>query len=472
VLFLEIDTEQSWGVASLGPAFIAPFLRREGHEVAMIRVSESAPLADVVQRVRDVGPSLLGLSLTTRQWLRAREVVRAVRDVVNVPVIAGGLHPTFAAAEVLATPGFDYVCLGEGEEPMRDLVRVLERKGRLVPLAESIANIWARGGVRPPLRPPFEPLDAMPFLARDLLDERYGVVHMTTQRGCPFPCTYCAARMYDELYDRAGHEGGGPQTPGSAARGGADAGASGSASKYGRRRSHDSVLAEIAELQRRGPVNYLVFLDDTFTIHHPWVRGYCKVHGERVRVPFCIHARVETVSPDLLEVLAKAGCKHIQYGVESGSERVRRDILKRPVTNQRFVEVFRWTREVGITIVANYMLGIPGETRADVEETLALHDRLAPDDFGHFVFYPYPGTHLFNLCKDRGYLPDNYQDLPAVHRASILRLPDLTQDDIAELYDRFTALRTRDHVKRSGARLGEPDKQKLIASLRAAAAVG
>jgi anaerobic magnesium-protoporphyrin IX monomethyl ester cyclase len=445
VVFLEIDTEQSWGVASLGPAFIAPFLRREGHEVSMIRVAEGAALSDVVRSIQAAAPSILGLSLTTRQWLRAREVVAAVRAAMDVPVIAGGLHPTFAPEQVLATPGFDYVCLGEGEEPMCDLLRVLGEKGRLPVLGKGIPNIWAKGGVRPPLRPPIEPLDAMPFVARDLLDERYGVVQMTTQRGCPFPCTYCAARMYDELYEGTGD--------------------------YGRRRSHENVLAEIDELRSRGQVNYITFLDDTFTIHHPWVRGYCKLHAERAKIPFSIHARVETVSAELLLLLAKAGCKHIVYGVESGSARVRREILRRPVDNQRFVDVFRWTREAGIGVVANYMLGIPGETRADVEETLALHDRLMPDDFGYFVFYPYPGTHLFKLCLERGYLPDDYLDRPAVHRASILNLPDLGQDEIAELFDRFTALRARDHVRRSGARLGDPAKQDLVDCIHGAAAL-
>ena len=85
VLFLEIDTEQAWGVASLGPAFLAPFLRRDGHEVAMLRVPAAAPLAEVVRSIQAQAPSLLGLSLTTRQWLRARAVVQAVRAVLPNP---------------------------------------------------------------------------------------------------------------------------------------------------------------------------------------------------------------------------------------------------------------------------------------------------------------------------------------------------------------------------------------------------
>lgn len=439
VVFLEVETQQTWGMAALGPAFIAPFLRREGHQVRMLRVRLEEPLSEVVRRVQDAAPSILGLSLATRQWLRAREVVGALRRAIDVPVIAGGLHPSFAPEAVLAAPGFDYVCLGEGEEAMGDLLRALEA-GR--PPRAGIANIWAKGGARPALRPPLSPLDAIPFAARDLLDEQHGVLRMTTQRGCPFPCTHCAARLYDELYRGA----------------------------YGRRRSPENVVAELTALQRRGQVSYVIFLDDTFTLHHPWVRAYSRLHGERVGVSFSIHARAETVSPRLLEVLAAAGCKHVVYGVESGSERIRRDVLRRPVNDQRLVEVFRWTRQLGIIVTANYMLGIPGETRADVEATLALHDRLAPDDFGYFVYYPYPGTRLFELCQERGYLPDHPLDLPADHRRSILKLPGFGEGDIAELYERFTALRVRDHLRRAGTRLGEPERERLVAELRGAAA--
>jgi radical SAM superfamily enzyme YgiQ (UPF0313 family) len=445
VLFLEIDTEQTWAVASLGPAFIGAVLRAAGHKVSLLRIPASAPLPFAVESVKKAAPSIIGLSLTTRQWLRARDVVGAIRQVLDVPVIAGGLHPTFAPEQVLSTPGFDYVCLGEGEEPMRDLVAALEQRGRMPAL--GIRNIWARGGTRPALRPPFEPIDALPFLSRDLLDERYGVVNVTTQRGCPFPCTYCAANKYEELYEGTG--------------------------TYGRRRSHDNVLAELAEIRRRGPLHYIIFLDDTFTIHHGWVRRYCQLHREQVGVPFSLNARVETVNPELIETLARAGCRHITYGIESGSERVRRDILRRPVTNRRFIDVFRFTREAGILATANYMLGMPGETPADIEQTLALHDQLEPDDFGYFVFYPYPGTHLFKLCQERGYLPENYLTLPANHRESILRLPDLSREDIASFYDRFTAVRERDHLRRAEKHhMGGRDQQTLLSDLRKSAAAG
>jgi anaerobic magnesium-protoporphyrin IX monomethyl ester cyclase len=192
VVFLEVDTERGWAVASIGPAFIGAYLREHGHEVVLLRAGVDMTDDDVVARVAELEPCVLGLSLTTRQWLRARDLVRAIRERIDVPVVAGGLHPTFSPEEVLDSPGFDHVCLGEGEEAMLELVEAVAAGTP----ADDIANLWTRGAERPSLRPPYEPIDELPFMARDLLDEPLGTVHMATQRGCPFPCTYCAARIY------------------------------------------------------------------------------------------------------------------------------------------------------------------------------------------------------------------------------------------------------------------------------------
>ncbi|MEL7449263.1 MAG: radical SAM protein [Pseudomonadota bacterium] len=422
VVFLEMDHEREWAVASIGPAFIASYLRQHGHEVSLLRIPLDEPVDAAVSRIVAAGAGLIGVSLTSRQWLRGRDIVGALREVSDTPVIAGGLHPTFSADTVLSAHGFDYCCLGEGEEPMLDLVNALEA-GREQPV-RGIANIQVRGEAAPPLRPPFSPIDELPFMARDMLGEQYGVVHMATQRGCPYPCTYCAARQFSDLY--------------------------GSYADYGRRRSLDNVIAELAALRDSDNLNYVIFLDDTFTINHRWVHDFCRVYGKEFGVPFSLHARVETVSESMLHELAAAGCRHIAYGVESGSERVRREIMHRHAPNDRFVDVFRWTREAGIITTANYILATPGETAAEIEQTLALHDALKPDDFGYFVFYPYPGTALYHLCNERGYLPPDFDERPANHRRSVLNLPDLSPDEVEHFYGEFTARRERDHLKRIG----------------------
>jgi anaerobic magnesium-protoporphyrin IX monomethyl ester cyclase len=442
VLFLEFDTENEWAVASLGPAFLAAWLRRHGHEGELLRVPIGRPVSEIAADVERRAPGLIGVSITTRQWLRAREVLGGLRRVVDVPVVVGGLHATFSPEEVLRHDGIDHVCLGEGEAALLDLVEALDCHLEIAP--GSIANIWTKGCARPRLRNPIEPLDSLPFLARDLLDERWGVRHVTTQRGCPFPCTFCAARMYDKLYS------------------------SGDTTRYGRRRGHANVLAELAELRSPGPLNYVIFLDDTFTINHRWVREFCKVYAREFAVPFSLNARVETVTQSMLNELAQAGCRHIIYGVESGSERVRREIMQRHAGNDRFREVFRWTRAAGIMVTANYIIGTPGESRAEMEETLALHHELQPVDFGAFVFYPYPGTELFQVCQANGYLPEDYLNRPANHRESILNLPNATQADVAEVYAEWTRVR----IAAAQSRVPSAFPEQVASDIRARAATG
>lgn len=445
VLFLEVDTQSDWAVASLGPAFIGAYIRQFGHEASLFRVPVSMGKGELVEVVRAHSPDVIGVSLTSRQWQRAKSLLTHLRSELDTPVVVGGLHPTFSPTDTLEQPGVDYVCLGEGEKPMLYLLEALAAGG---PVEDGlIPNIWVKGGQRPVMGKPFEPIDQLPFMARDLLDERYGVVHMATQRGCPFPCTYCAARMYDELYSEHGHN-------------------------YGRRRSHSNVLDELFAIRDDGPLNYVIFLDDTFTIHHPWVKEFCKLYGKRLRVPFSLHARVETINETMIGELADAGCRHITYGVESGSLRVRREVMKRPVSDEKLIKAFQWTRRAGILVTANYMMGIPGETREDLQMTVDLHDRLEPDDFGFFVFYPYPGTHMFKYCLENGYLPEDYLNRPANHRESILNLPDLTQDDIAEYYDRWTKVRSAHVLKRYGPGLSPEQKELTVDLIEQCASTG
>jgi radical SAM superfamily enzyme YgiQ (UPF0313 family) len=123
-------------------------------------------------------------------------------------------------------------------------------------------------------------------------------------------------------------------------------------------------------------------------------------------------------------------------------------------------------------VTANYMLGIPGETPGDIEQTLTLNDELEPDDFGYFVFYPYPGTRLFDLCRQKRYLPENWLELPANNRQSILNLPGLTKDDIEHYYEKFSRVREHTYINRYGSAMSEEDKALVSKGFAESAAVG
>ena len=441
VLFIEIDTERSWALASVGPGYIASYVRRRGHEASLLRVAPDRALADVVRDVETDAPGLVGFSLTTRQWRRAASVARETRRTLSVPLIAGGLHATFAPETVLDSDGFDCVCLGEGEAAVAELLDFLDQGGDVC--EANVANIWVKGADRPELRPRVEHLDGLPFAARDLLDENHGVVHVSTQRGCPFACAFCAAVAISDLY------GGGTRV---------------------RRRGVENVLSELHEVRRNGPLNYVVFLDDTFTVGVSWLREFCPTYQREVGTPFSVNARVESVSPELIGLLVEAGCRHIVYGVESGSPRVRREVLNRAGDNECIINAFRWARNAGLLVTANYMIGLPGETREDIEQTLALNDELQPDDFGYFVFYPYPGTKLFQVCHDAGFLPEEWASLPANNRQSILNLPGLPKEVIGEYYNAFTRARERLYMQRHGGALGADQEAEVSLGLRESAA--
>ncbi len=414
VLFIEVETESQWAHAAMGPACIGAYLRENGHTAALLRAASDQPIEEVLTGVRKQAPDLVGFSITTRQWRQAAAIAGEIKQRLNLPTIAGGLHATFAPQATLRSGNFDYLCLGEGETALADLLDTLETTGPdPVP---DILNIWVSGKKRPGIRPPCASLDALPFAARDLLDEIEGVVHMGTARGCPFPCSYCAAGAIDDLYgDRS----------------------------YLRRRSVDNVIGELGAIRSAGPLHYVIFLDDTFTLDRPWLETFCEVFGREIGAGFSIHARVETLGRDLIGMLADAGCRHIVVGVESGSRRVREEILKRPGPDQKFIDAFKWIRQAGMLATANYMIGIPGETRADIEKTLSLNRRLKPDDFGYFVFYPHPGTPLSKTCLEKGYLQEGYLDLPVDYRRSVLNLPGLTGAEIEAYSTAFAHERER-----------------------------
>ncbi|MDX1812104.1 MAG: radical SAM protein [Gammaproteobacteria bacterium] len=437
LLFLEVNTEPHWALASVGPAFIASYLRENGHEAVFHNIPFDSAFSKTLENIERENPDLIGISITSRQWQAASQLAIEIKKHLAIPIIAGGLHASFCSEEILASPGFDFACIGEGEQATLELMNALSNND----LDQPIKNIRAKHQAMPTLRPAIPDLDNLPFMARDMLGEQYGVYHISTQRGCPFPCTYCAAQQVSQLYPDGYKD-------------------------YGRRRSVSNVLQEIKSLRQNGPLNYIIFLDDTFTLHHDWLIEFLKRYQHEIKIPFSVNARAETISRNLLQHLADAGCMHIIYGVESGSEQVRKNILSRNISNQHLRDAFQWTRDLNILVTANYMLGLPGEKPEDIEQTLNLHTQLKPDDFGYFVFYPFPGTALYSLCKEKGYLPDNYLELPANHHESILNLPDLSKSDISYYYNRFTELQIHDRLARSAMNATQTQREDLIADIK------
>jgi anaerobic magnesium-protoporphyrin IX monomethyl ester cyclase len=210
-------------------------------------------------------------------------------------------------------------------------------------------------------------------------------------------------------------------------------------------------LVEIEQLSARYPIRTLNFQDDVFTLHRAWTLAFCEAYGNRIPFPFWINTRVERIrDEEIVAALARAGCHGVRIGVESGNETLRKEVLKREVTNDDIRAAFVLLRRHGLKVYTCNMLGIPGETPAMIEETIQLNRELAPDDLQFSVFYPYPMTELHDRVMEAGLLRPDRWLITYFGKESVLDLPTITPAQLAEKYDEFVALKAQVRHRQDG----------------------
>jgi len=428
-----------------GVGTLIAVLKRAGHDPSLIYAHDEFSREELVDRARETGPGLVALSSVTNQYPRAKQYAGWLKDALGAPVIIGGTHATMAPEETISEPCFDMLCMGEGEGAMVELADALD-EGRDV---TRINNLWIKHGgevLKNPVRPLIEDLDSLPFVDRKsfrfewILEEQEGKCSMLSGRGCPYGCAFCANRGLSGLYKGKG--------------------------KFVRMRSVGHVLAEIRELLKNYQVAKWEFNDDIFTLKRDWMTEFCERYSEEFSTPFDVNVRVETVDREALQMLKDAGCDLIRIGVESGSERVRREIMNRAMPQERIIQTFDDAEAVGLKTWSFNMVGLPGETPEDAEETIKLNERLCPDHMQVSVFNPYPGTRLYEICKERGVLSGRTVDgyfLPD----STLKLPEFPADQINLTHQRLIRLRDQCTTKKRLLRelSGKPPYFDFVESL-------
>ena len=373
---------------------LASELNARGHHAVVLDL-EVAPggLDALEEALATHEPELVGVSVVTPHVPGAGELLARVKARrPDVATIAGGPHATALPADLLdEIPALDAVCVGEGDRTLVEVADALEA-GR--PLGE-VVGLHLRHGGATGVRDPLEDLDELAPLDRTLLDwsayERLGghkgvaspgiirkgiraaQVHLS--RGCYARCVFCSTNAVWGERARPGI----------------------------RRRSLECVLAEIDELIGRWGCNHLNFEDDIF----PPTLRYLEELGEELLarpVTWSCNARVDGLKREHFELMAASGCIKIDFGVESGSERIL-ELNQKLVTRERVVTVFAEAQRVGILRTAYLMLGSHvDETPEEVELTRRLAKEIDPDYLTFTIACPYPGTELWTECKARGYL--------------------------------------------------------------------
>lgn len=424
-----------------GLGYLSSVLKRAGHETSLIYLQREPEQNEFLEQVVATAARVVAFSTTTHQYPHVAQCAHWIKaSRLELLTVVGGAHPTLAPEDALACRDVDVVCVGEGEYPLLELVNALQ-DGRDY---TGIQNLWLRknsGVIRNPLRPLLANLDEPPFPDRELFDYQQmlqandGWVDLMAGRGCPYQCSYCCNPGLRERYQGLG--------------------------KYVRFRSVENVLAEIRTLTSRYPVKTLNFQDDVFTLDRDWAVEFCHAYGKEFDLPFWINTRVERINDEeLVAALARAGCRGVRIGIESGNENLRAEILKRRMSNAEIRDAFALAAKYGLDVYTCNMLGIPGETAAMIEETIALNRELEPADLQFSVFYPYPMTELHDVCVRNGYIVEGESLHSYYERKSVLRLPTLTKAELEQGYDHFQQLKVELRMKRD-----DPGKYRLYRML-------
>lgn len=400
-----------------GLAAMSGVLKSRGHDVGLVHVCDNLwPLPtteEVLDRIDAFRPDVVGFSVMSQQFSWACGVSRALRERrPDLPQAVGGVHCTMVPDEVVATELFDYVFVGECDLAFPELVDRMRDGGDLttVPNCRVPARFSPTGRAIHNAVGPFPDLAALPPTDYELFDidhivgEKNGWMGLITSRGCPYKCTYCFNKEIVDLYK---------------AEGGAR-----NVKEYLRAYPVDRMIEEIRELKRRHPrIRTLIIDDDLFTLDKAYVRAWTAAYrASGIGLPFVVNAHVQCFDDAMAKALADAGCMIVKYGLESGSDRVRKEVLWRFMTNRQIAETTAAAHRHGLHTSAFIMFGLPHETREEVYETLRLCAQVKMGRFRWAIFYPFPGTAGYTIAKEAGLVDwDKWANMGNYFDASCLK---------------------------------------------------
>ena len=395
-----------------GIAHLSAVLKEAGHDVALWQLCEDiAPLPsekEFIERLKTEAADIIGFSVVTNQWPYTAKLAAWARKATRAALICGGIHTMAAGEEVLQSGLFDYIMRGEAEEALAEFVDKFQR-------GEDLSEVRNLGLMQDgqarlnPLRPlpdlqnlPFKDYEIFNF--QDIIDAKNGWVGLMASRGCPFSCTYCFNHQLVSQYREDLH-------------------CSFKGLNYIRHFEVDQLMAEIEYLQDRYQnISMFILDDDLFTFYRPYVEEFCEAYQKISTLPFVVNAHVGFFDEERARCLADAGCKIVKFGVESGSQRIRSQILQRRMTNERIIRAISTAHRHGLHTSVFLMIGLPDETHDDLMATIKLMARAKPGRYRWSFFFPFPGTKAYELSQKGGYIDfDKMANLENFTDASCLK---------------------------------------------------
>lgn len=370
----------------LGLMYLSSYLEKEGITVDIVDIKgyPDEEISDkIIESIKKTSPIMVGISCLSPEVEEVISISKEIKKKIDCYVVVGGVHPTVSPQDFLgSTSPVDFVVIGEGELTLTELLKTVKNEQDLwnVP---GIA--WFNGNqiVRTKSRLPINNLDELPFPAFKKVPMNYytspniyavrGILlsafFIFTSRGCPFRCKFCSNK-----------------------------------SVFGRRLRHRSaknVVDEIEYLVNNYRIDGFYIYDDTFTINKQHVLNICEeLVSRKLNLIWGCETRTDLISEDLIKKMKQAGCIQIDFGVESGSQRIL-DILKKDMTVPQIKNAFNICQKFHIRQFANFMINTPGETEEDIQKTINLAKELNATLNIFNVTTPFPGTDLYKEIETK-----------------------------------------------------------------------
>ena len=352
---------------------LSAFLKEAGYQTEIVI---SSSIGTIIKKIREKKPLLIGFSVTTGKHIFVLKCARRIKKELNIPIVLGGPHPTHFP-EIINDDAIDYICRGEGEEALVDLISNLKSGSDTT----SIKNIWAKANgnifkndVRRLIDPNKLPAPNHSIYDDYKTDESYGVLNLMASRGCPYHCSFCYNNNLMELYSSKG--------------------------KYVRFRSPESIITEVNQELSRRKIKFIRFHDDNFLTNKKWLDSFLDQYIKEVKIDFSIWARAEDLTYETCKALKNAGGQLVVFGLETGNEQIRLKTLNKNITNKQIYDAARNLHSVGLDFATLNMLCIPGETIEDGFSTIEMNHTIKPKFAWYTIFHPYPSTQIFKEMVD------------------------------------------------------------------------
>ena len=377
----------------------------------------------VSERLGSFKPALVLISVPFSGWASAAFQVASVVKRVDkkIKVALFGLHPSARPSECLKQENVDFVVIGEPEMTVLELADALAVGDSLSLATVKGIGFLQNGAVKiTPPRPFIEDLDSLPFPARHLLPMKQFFeaarkipisgnlkkpsIRMLTSRGCPYGCIFCSNNIVMGRKWRA--------------------------------RSADNVVAEIEDIVKTYGVKQIDFLDDNIAFNRERLVAICdQLVQKNLHIEWCTPngVRADSLDPELLAKMRASGCKKILVAPESGVQRVVDDIIKKKQSLKRVEEAVSCAHKLGIKVGCFFILGMIGETKQDIKETISFAQKLRQLGAEYFYFSyatPLYGTELYRQAKEGGFLMADFSDDALSAVQPLIETTEFTAEDL------------------------------------------